>query len=103
MRLTFWLMLALTLAFGCLLGWVDTRPGWDDTGITVMALFIASALAGILMPRFAWLWALTLGGPLAAFDHIVIGNSGGLAGLLVALVGSYGGALIGKYVRQRPS
>ena len=40
---------------------VDSRPGWDDTGITAGLILLACAGLGMAMPERAWLWAL-LGG-----------------------------------------
>src|SRR5438128_8681120 len=45
----FWLAPALLVGLG--IGIVDSRPHWDDTGITAMALLAASAVLGILQPR----------------------------------------------------
>lgn len=37
----------LVLGAGVAVAWVDTRPGWDDTGITAMAV-LSVAGAGSL-------------------------------------------------------
>jgi hypothetical protein len=52
---------------GCLIAWVDSRPGWDDTGITAAALLGASFLAGVagVPPVVA---ALLAAGPLIAVE-----------------------------------
>ena len=43
-------LLALALGLGGLLTYVDTRPTWDDTGVTAAALLVTAALLGCLVP-----------------------------------------------------
>lgn len=38
---------ALALLASLALGWVDTRPNWDDTGISAGLLLIGAAVAGL--------------------------------------------------------
>jgi hypothetical protein len=33
-RLKFWALLGIALLLGFLITWVDSRPTWDDAGIT---------------------------------------------------------------------
>jgi len=56
--------LVLTLAAvaaGASVAWVDSRPHWDDTGVTATAILMTSALFGASEPRKPWLWALAVG------------------------------------------
>ena len=43
--------LAIALAMGIVIGFVDSRPGWDDTGITVVSLLLASGVAACVAGR----------------------------------------------------
>ena len=43
------------------IAYVDSRPNWDDTGITAGALVLGAAVCGLLGPRRPWLWALAMG------------------------------------------
>jgi hypothetical protein len=52
------------LAVGCGIAWVDTRPTWDDGGVTAAALQLAGGLAAVLRLRW-WLAALLVAGPIA--------------------------------------
>ncbi len=37
----FALLLVVALIAGSTIGWIDSRPDWDDTGITAAMVFIA--------------------------------------------------------------
>ncbi len=90
----FRILLSLALGTGLLIGWVDTRPTWDDTGITVGAIVGSAALLGIAMPEHAWVWALAASSGTAILNVVLLGNLGGLIALPVAFAGSYGGAFL---------
>jgi hypothetical protein len=49
------------VALGLAIAWVDSRPHWDDAGITAGMLFLVCALLGAIDPRRAWQWALAVG------------------------------------------
>jgi hypothetical protein len=51
----------LAVAAGLAIAYVDASPRWDDTGITVFALLIASALTAALAGSRPWLYALAVG------------------------------------------
>jgi hypothetical protein len=65
------LVVIAALAAGALIAWIDSRPTWDDTGITAGMLLAASALFGYLWPQRPWLWAFLIGAwiPLVAITH----------------------------------
>jgi hypothetical protein len=86
-------LLLLAVAIGLLIAWVDSRPTWDDTGVTAGTVLIAAALFSALKPRHPWLWALAVGGWTALFGILRTHNYGSLLGLAVALFGAYLGAL----------
>lgn len=68
---------------------MDTRPGWDDTGVTVGAVVLAAGAGGLAgVPP--WLAALLVAGPMVAAE--VTGNSGVLVAAAIALAGAYAGA-----------
>jgi hypothetical protein len=54
------LLIAISIAFGLLIAYVDSRPNWDDTGITAVAIFAACFLFAAFDPvrpgfgRCAW-------------------------------------------------
>lgn len=81
------------LAFAALLiglgvGYVDSRPTWDDVGVTVSLLLIASAMMAGLSGRRPWLWAALIGTGVPAFEIPGRGGPASLVALLVAAIGS---------------
>jgi len=88
----FLFLLLASLAAGLAIGWVDTRPTWDDTGITVGSIFLISAVMGALMPSRAWVWGLTVGCGVPLFNFLLHGNAAALVSFLIAFAGSYAGA-----------
>ena len=82
------------LGAGLAIAWMDTRPTWDDTGITAAALLVASGLAAALGARW-WLAALLVAGPL------VVAESSGLgAGLALPALIAVPGAVVGALARR---
>ena len=79
--------LFVALAIGLGIAWMDTRPSWDDTGVTAGAILIGSGFAALIGARVWWA-ALGVAGPLA----IVLGLRGSLAALVIALIGLVGAA-----------
>jgi hypothetical protein len=78
---------------GAAIAWVDTRPGWDDTGVTAGVLFVAGGLAAFLGVRW-WISALLVACPI-----ILAELRGAGWGLLAALVFAAGGSVAGTVVR----
>ena len=90
---------ALALGVGSGIAWVDTRPNWDDTGVTAGALLLGAGLAALLGLRW-WLAALLVGCPLVVYEH----HSAGwaiLASLAFTTAGSAGGAAVRRLLQDR--
>ena len=51
----------MTIAAGLVVAFVDSRPTWDDTGITVATMLLSSGLLTLLGYRRPWLIALAIG------------------------------------------
>lgn len=86
-------LLGAALVVGLSITWLDSRPAWDDTGITAGLIVLASAAFGAARPRWAWLWALAIGAwipLLGVFNH----NYAALLALAIALCGAYAGAFV---------
>jgi hypothetical protein len=87
---------ALVLCAGSGIAWVDTRPGWDDTGITVGLLIIAAAVGSLAGVR------PLIAASLAAVPMLIAElprGTGVLLAIPVALAGAFAGALIRRIVR----
>ena len=76
------------LAMGIAIGYVDSRPGWDDTGVTAGLLALAAAIVAAVDGRRPWLWTALVGLPLAIIEVPQTGSAAPLAGLLFAAVGA---------------
>jgi len=55
------MLLALAILTGVCIAFVDSRPTWDDTGITAGAMLLSSGLFTLLGYRRPWLIALAIG------------------------------------------
>ncbi len=88
------ILLAISLVLGGLITYVDSRPTWDDTGVTVAILLAAACVLGFLGPRRPWLWALVLGIWIPLLAVTQSRNYGTLVALAVTFVGAYGGMAI---------
>jgi hypothetical protein len=86
----------LALAAGILIALVDSRPGWDSTGITAGALLLGAATASFEARDRPWLWALLIGLPTPIIEVIGSGN----AGSILALGFAAAGAVIGWTLRR---
>jgi hypothetical protein len=95
------LALAVALAAGAAVGWIDSRPGWDDTGVTVGALLLASGALAAARPRAWWGVALATGLPVPLFNGLAGGGFASVAALPVTLVAAGVGGLVGRTLRPR--
>ena len=89
-----WIAGVLAFAAGCAIAWMDTRPNWDDTGITVGALILVSGIVSLAGLRW-WITAILVAGPLLLAEMWSPGW-----GFMLAPVFSILGALGGAFVRR---
>ncbi len=88
------LLTGLALAAGLTIAFLDTRPGWDDTAVTVAFIVLAAALAALVGLR-PWLAALLVAGPLVAAEWRGLG-----AGLVAPLVIAFAAAALGWLLQR---
>ena len=88
--------LFLSLLAGFLISWNDSRPIWDDAGITVGLIVLTAALFGYLSPKWPWIWALTVGLWIPMHGIVLKGD------FKMLLVGFFGfaGAYLGAAVKN---
>jgi len=91
------LRFALALLGGVAIAWVDTRPGWDDTGITAGLVFIAAAASAFARTP-PWLSAALVAGPILVAAELPSG-AGVLLAIPVALAGAFAGAFTRRLAR----
>jgi hypothetical protein len=86
---------AAAVIIGLGVGWLDSRPGWDDTGITVGMLSVAALGATLLAGgRRPWLWAALVAGWTPLIEIPATGQLASLAALVFAALGALTGALL---------
>jgi hypothetical protein len=88
-------LMVLALALGLAIAWFDSRPHWDDAGITAGMLLIGSAALALGVRRRAWMIALAVGIwiPLQMIAHASSVKSAlmPLLILLFPMIGAYAG------------
>lgn len=89
---------AVLLCAGLAIAWMDTRPGWDDTGVTAGTLALATA-GGALAGLTPLLAAALCAAPLIVAE--LPGGTGVLIAIPVALFGAAVGWL-GRARSRRP-
>lgn len=92
---SFWFLFLVANVVGASIMWVDMLPSWQGTGIACWLIFFASVLYGLFTRARAWLYALAIGGWIAA-----LGLLNGHPAALFALVIGLGGATVGAYARR---
>jgi len=90
------MLVPLALLFGLAIAYVDSSPGWDDTGVSAAAVLGASGLFGVLYPARPWLWALAVGVWIPAYEIIREFNYASLLALVFSFAGAYAGAVVRK-------
>jgi hypothetical protein len=99
-RLLYRGLLVVAIACGIAIAYVDSRPTWDDTGVTAGAMMLVAGILGLLGPRRPWLWAFLVGIGIPAYAIARAPSLGSLAMLLVLLfplVGAYAGVAVRRW------
>jgi hypothetical protein len=88
-------LLALAAAvIGLTLGYLDSRPSWDDTGITAALLLLTSAMVAGLSGRRPWLWALLIGIWIPLLEVWGAAGLSSLAAPVISTLGAFGAFLL---------
>jgi hypothetical protein len=96
-------LLLLATALGILIAYVDSRPNWDDTGVTAGVVFLCCACLAAIYPKRPWLWALAVGMWIPIGAIIFKQNYGAWLALAVAFAGAYAGFGIRNLYDKHPS
>ena len=92
-------LLVAAVLVGLAIAYVDSRPTWDDAGITAFSMLLAAGLFGLIAPRRPWLWALAVGIWVPAYA-IARADSPAAFGMLLVLAFPFAGAYLGFGVRR---
>ena len=101
-RILQWVLVAPAVLVGLGIAWVDSRPHWDDTGITAGCLLLSAGLLSLIAPRRPWLLALGVG--LWIPIHLILQKPtlgsvlGGLVILAIPMLGAYAGMAVRKVI-----
>jgi len=94
------ILLVVAFVAGLLIAFVDSRPTWDDTAITIAALLVSGGIIGLLVKRRPWLYALALGLWLPLWEGIASRNLSILIVLVFPFLGVYAGWIFAQVVRR---
>jgi len=92
-------VLALVLGLG--IAWIDSRPNWDDTGVSVFLILAAATLCGFLASRKPWMIALAVSIWIPLASIFITHNYGGFLALVPGFIGAYAGWFIKRNMKAR--
>lgn len=96
MKGTFIYSLVLSTISGLGIAWFDSRPNWDDTGISFGLILIVAFVFGLTTNGKTWLIALSICIWIPVFGLVSSLNFGSL----LALIPGFAGAYIGFGIRR---
>ena len=96
-------LVVLAILCGAAITYIDSRPTWDDTGITAGAVLLTSAVFAFLSPSRWWVWALTIGFWIPAVGILRANNYASLLALVVALIGAVVGMAFRNGLFRKPA
>ncbi len=89
------------LAIGAGIAYVDSRPNWDDSGVTAAAILVSCGILGAAGPSRAWLWALAVGLWIPLLGIALHRNYGSLLALPFAFAGAFAGMALRRMLLPR--
>ena len=93
-------LFVMAVVLGIAIAYVDSRPRWDDAGITAFSLLLSAGLFGLIGPRRPWLWALGIGIWIPLYGIARRPTLGSFVGGLVILAFPMVGAYCGMFFRR---
>ena len=95
----------LSVLFACALGiaiaWVDSRPNWDDAGISAFLVLFVSMVAGYIAKQKPWLIALAVSAWIPLYGILSAQNFGSLLALVPGFIGAYVGWLTERIITEK--
>jgi hypothetical protein len=93
----FWILIIISIIIGIFIGWIDSSPHWNDTGITIGLILVTSFILGLLSKNKIWLLALIIGMCITSLNFIVSYKIDSSVSILFSLFGAYSGVSL-KYL-----
>ncbi len=87
-------MIVIAVLVGLAIAYMDSRPTWDDTGVTAGAIALVACILAFASPNRPWLTALAVGAWVPIFGLAFGWSWASLFAIVVALVGAYFGASV---------
>ena len=84
---------------GLLIAWIDSRPNWDDTGISVLMVLVTATAFGYFTLKRPWLTALAVGIWIPLYAILSTQNFGSLLALIPGFAGAYFGFIVKTKVK----
>lgn len=100
MKRSYLISIVLAVIFGAGITWIDSQPTWDDTGITVLMVLIASFACGFIGVKQPWLHALLISAWIPLLGIVTNYSFGGLLALFPGFIGAYAGSGFKKMILQ---
>ena len=98
MKKTSVILLISTAITGLAIAWIDARPNWDDTGISVLMIFVTATIFGYFTSQKPWQTALTISIWIPLYGIASTQNWGSLLAFIPGFAGAYlGFNLIRKF------
>ena len=85
------ILLAIATIAGLFYAYVDSRPTWDDTGITVGVILVTCGVLALIGFQRPWLLALAVGSWLPLYEIATTHTYASIIALVIAFIGAYGG------------
>jgi len=86
----------LSIVLGITIAWIDSSPNWDDTGVSVFMVLVASFVCGYLAGYRPWLIALLVSIWVPMLSILTTQNYGSFLALIPGVLGAYAGHLVRK-------
>jgi len=93
-------LLAIAVSAGLFFAYVDSRPTWDDTAITVGVILLTCGLLALLGFQRPWLLALAVGMWLPLYEITSTHGYASVIALVIAFIGAYGGWAVRLGIRK---
>lgn len=93
------LVFAVAVLAGLAIAYADSRPNWDDTGVTAFGLVFAGGALGLVAPRRPWLWAVAVGVWIPVHAFATSPHPASLM-MLIVLAFPFAGACAGMALRR---